>query len=257
MNWKPKNIKPYYEDESVFLIHGDCMEVMPKLDMKFDLVLTSPPYNMKLRISKNKYCKRSQKENGFSSKYLNYSDDLSVEEYYQFQKKTIDNLLKLSKQSFYIIQPLTGNKEALWRLIGTYHKEIKEIIIWDKLNTEPAIHANVLNSQFEFIIIFDSFDSRKRAFDNSNFVRGTLSNIFKIHKSRNKIKGHSATFPIELVAKIIDNFTIINEWILDPFAGTGTTGRTCKDLGRKCIIIEQEEAYCEIIANRMLQEVLF
>jgi len=44
--------------------------------------------------------------------------------------------------------------------------------------------------------------------------------------------------------------------ILDPFAGSGTTGRAAKDLGRKCVMIEREERYCEIAANRMRQEVL-
>lgn len=42
--------------------------------------------------------------------------------------------------------------------------------------------------------------------------------------------------------------------ILDPFAGSGTTGRAAKDLGKKCTLIEREEAYCEIAAKRMAQE---
>lgn len=44
--------------------------------------------------------------------------------------------------------------------------------------------------------------------------------------------------------------------VLDPFAGSGTTGRACKDLGRKCVLIERDERYCEIAARRMGQEVL-
>jgi len=45
--------------------------------------------------------------------------------------------------------------------------------------------------------------------------------------------------------------------VLDPYAGSGTTGRACKDLGRKCIMVEIEEKYCEIAAGRLEQEVLF
>lgn len=44
--------------------------------------------------------------------------------------------------------------------------------------------------------------------------------------------------------------------VLDPFAGSGTTGRACKDMGRRCVLIEREERYCEIAARRMGQECL-
>ena len=39
--------------------------------------------------------------------------------------------------------------------------------------------------------------------------------------------------------------------ILDPFAGSGTTGVACKELGLPCILIEQDEHHCEIIAARV------
>ena len=44
--------------------------------------------------------------------------------------------------------------------------------------------------------------------------------------------------------------------ILDPFAGSGTTGRAAKDLNKEAVLVEIEEKYCEIAANRMCQEVL-
>lgn len=44
--------------------------------------------------------------------------------------------------------------------------------------------------------------------------------------------------------------------VIDPYAGSGTTGRACKDLGKRCVLIEREESYCEIAAKRMGQEVL-
>lgn len=44
--------------------------------------------------------------------------------------------------------------------------------------------------------------------------------------------------------------------ILDPFAGSGTTGRAAKDMGKQAVLIEREERYCEIAAKRMCQQVL-
>lgn len=56
---------------------------------------------------------------------------------------------------------------------------------------------------------------------------------------------------------LIGEFAKPEHVILDPFAGSGTTGRACKDLGRKCVLIEIEEKYCNIAAERLRQEVLF
>ena len=65
---------------------------------------------------------------------------------------------------------------------------------------------------------------------------------------------HPTQKPEALIAKILA--ANVGETVLDPFAGSGTTGRACKDLGRKCTLIEREERYCEIAAKRMRQEVL-
>jgi site-specific DNA-methyltransferase (adenine-specific) len=66
---------------------------------------------------------------------------------------------------------------------------------------------------------------------------------------------HPTQKPLELIAWCLSFFPGAQN-VLDPFAGSGTTGRACKDLGRKCTLIEREERYCEIAAKRMAQEVL-
>ena len=72
-------------------------------------------------------------------------------------------------------------------------------------------------------------------------------------------KQHPTQKPVELMTWCIQLADKSNgepvQTILDPFAGSGTTGRAAKDLGRKCVLIEREERYCEIAARRMLQEV--
>jgi len=66
---------------------------------------------------------------------------------------------------------------------------------------------------------------------------------------------HPTPKPIGLMRELISNCP--PGIILDPFAGSGTTGRACKDLGRRCIMIEIKEIYCRIAANRLRQEVFF
>ena len=68
--------------------------------------------------------------------------------------------------------------------------------------------------------------------------------------------GHPTEKPETLFAWCIQQAGEGVETILDPFAGSGTTGRAAKDLGRKAVLIEREEKYCEIAARRMGQEVL-
>ena len=48
-----------------------------------------------------------------------------------------------------------------------------------------------------------------------------------------------------------------NKAILDPFAGSGTTGRAAMDLGMNAVLIELNPRYCDLIAQNLAQEVLF
>jgi DNA modification methylase len=66
---------------------------------------------------------------------------------------------------------------------------------------------------------------------------------------------HPTQKPLEVIMWCIVQSEPVTT-ILDPFAGSGTTGRAAKDLGKKATLIEREERYCEISANRMSQEVL-
>lgn len=64
--------------------------------------------------------------------------------------------------------------------------------------------------------------------------------------------GHPSQKPIRLIRQ----FAEYGQTILDPFAGSGTTGVAAKLLGRRCIMVEIEEKYCEIAAERLRQNVL-
>jgi len=68
-------------------------------------------------------------------------------------------------------------------------------------------------------------------------------------------KQHPAQKPLTLMQWCIQKAGEI-ETIIDPFGGSGTTGLAGKNLGKKSVLIERDEKYCEIAAQRMLQEVL-
>lgn len=79
--------------------------------------------------------------------------------------------------------------------------------------------------------------------------------VFESTRTNGESKEHPTQKPVELMTWCLSFFPTAMD-ILDPYAGGGTTGRACKDLGRKCTMIEREEKYCEIAARRMGQEVL-
>jgi site-specific DNA-methyltransferase (adenine-specific) len=61
---------------------------------------------------------------------------------------------------------------------------------------------------------------------------------------------HPAVFPIEIPRRLIKLFTFIDEPVLDPFAGIGTTARAALELGRKAICIDQNREYINLIHER-------
>jgi site-specific DNA-methyltransferase (adenine-specific) len=78
---------------------------------------------------------------------------------------------------------------------------------------------------------------------------------FFAHRNPDGKREHPTQKPIELIKWAL-SFAGEFMTVLDPFAGSGTTGRAAKDLGKRAVLIEREERYCEIAANRMAQQVL-
>jgi site-specific DNA-methyltransferase (adenine-specific)/modification methylase len=223
------------------------MKTMP--DKSVDCVITSPPYNMNLWIRNGKYCSR-QIVKEFSSKYEGYDDNLPVNEFYSWQKKVMCELLRVSPLIFYNIAIVTGSKRAFFRLIGEFNEHIKDVIVWDKINGQPAMQQGVLNRQSELILVF-SDDAISRQFKSAQFGRGVMTDTWKISKQRSKVDKHSAVFPEELIEIILNNFTEPNDIIYDPFSGSGTTGSVCKRLGRGFIGSELSEIYCKMANERI------
>lgn len=230
-----------------------CLETLKRMENdSIDLVVTSPPYNMNLRIRNGKYCSRQIVEE-FSTKYSRFSDNLPIEEFYKFHLSVLKELLRTSSIIFYNIQIVTGSKRAFFKIIGDLSEYLKDIVIWDKGVAQPAMASAVLNRQSELILIFEKENAISRQFKKCNFKRGTLNDVWQIRRGAKdkSLKGHSAIFPEELIERILLNFTNENDVIYDPFMGTGTTGVVCKKLGRKFIGSELVTEYAELARKRI------
>lgn len=257
---------------SIEFFHESCVDTLDRMianNTKVDLVITSPPYNMNLRIRANpktgirSFCSRQLKGDEFSSKYagvnrdeLVFYDNLPVDEFFEFHKSVLNKLLCVSPIVFYNIQIVTGSKRAFFKLIGEFSDNLKDIIVWDKKHAEPAMQNGVINRQSELILVFerDTNQAISRQFEQNiaQFERGELSDIWQISRERNKDKSlkHGATFPTELIRKILTNFSKENDLVYDPFSGTGTTAFVCKEMNRRFIGSEIIQEYVDYSKKR-------
>jgi len=110
----------------------------------------------------------------------------------------------------------------------------------------------------------------KNAFGNFNLQderahegnSGSAARFFYTAKAssseRGKGNNHPTVKPLDLMKYLVKLVSMPERnLILDPFAGSGTTLYAAKELGVKCIGVELSEAYCEIIAERLRQEVIW
>src|SRR3990167_7728650 len=187
----------YTERMSEYKLYlGDCLEFMRTMpDKGIDVVITSPPYNMRTRIRNGEYTGR-ESSGDFSNKYSDFSDDMPIDKYYKFHGLVIENILRISSLVFINIQIVTGSKEAWFRLIGDFSKRIRDVIVWDKGEGQPAMHPSVINRASELILVLESDAVAGRAFNKSYFERGAMPDIWRVARDGNSVEGHGAVFPI-------------------------------------------------------------
>lgn len=231
-----------YEIGEHRLLFGDstASDQVAKLmnGQKADISIQSPPYNV------------GKTPNGDEKKYANDSDNKSNREYLELLNETTKNALLNSVFSFINIQSVAGNKITLIEFISLFKDFFCDYIIWDKMQAEPAMGENILNSKFEFVYIFG--ENAKRRIGVKKF-RGNLENIIYIKSRQDKefASIHKATYPVAFPAYFIENFSM--QSCLDLFIGTGTTMVASQQLNRKCYGMELDPKYCDVIVARMIK----
>ena len=98
------------------IYNESCLETLKRIPDNFvDVVITSPPYNMNLRLRKGEYCSR-QIVKEISTKYDGFADNMPIEEYNRFHTEVLKELLRVSNLVFYNIQIVTGSKRSIFKM---------------------------------------------------------------------------------------------------------------------------------------------
>lgn len=237
--------EPYYQDDYVTIYHGDCLDVLPAINAEIEMVMADPPYSLSVDQDHENLPGRGTRRLNF----FNGDRDWDAMTAYVLER------LALS---------LSG---AVSAYVWCGHRQFGHIvdmlefdgwktrpIVWQKACPVPAPPGVGYDSAVE-LCVYGFKPGRQWTPPTGTKVPNFITADGYRHGQPGKVD-HPTQKPMSTATIPIMNSTTPGQTILDPFAGSGTTLRAAKDLGRKAIGIEIEERYCEIAARRCAQEVL-
>ena len=241
------------------IINGNSIKELKKIpDESFDLIFADPPYNLQL---KNKLIRPDRSK-------VNAVND----EWDQFESfKTYDdftvNWLRECKR-------VLKKNGSIW-VIGSYHNifrvgaKIQDLgfwilndVIWNKNNPMPNFRGTRFTNAHETLIWASKNKNSKYTFNYQSLkclnddlqMRSTWNLPICNGKERLKNNGkkvHSTQKPEALLHRILIASSNKNDFILDPFLGSGTTAVVSKKLGRNYLGIEKEKNYFNATIERL------
>lgn len=222
-------IEPYYVDEqaNITLYQGDVLRILPLL-RAFEVLpdkvmtITDPPYNVGMDYG------------------AGYDDNRDLSEYaawtYEWWEAAPQPML---------VTPGAVNLE-MWLTLVAYPTAI---IPWIKPNQSSPSKLGGFNA-WEAILLYGKLP-RRLGHDAFVMSIGPQAEV----QGRNG-KKHPCPKYLPFWTKFIGNVWADPYVIFDPFAGSGTTLLACKRLGIPCIGIELQPHYCDLIVERLQQEVI-
>ena len=243
-------------DHDFNLLHGDTFELLPQFNFHFDMIFADPPYflsndGISVQAGKIVSVNKGEWDRGGTPEKIN-----------DFNKRWIG-----------LCRDKLKDNGTIW-ISGTYHNifsvansltelgfKILNVVTWAKTNPPPNISCRYFTYSTEFIIW-----ARKSAKHPHNFNYELMkhlnddkqmTDVWRLpaiapwEKSCGK---HPTQKPLALLTRIILASTNKNGWILDPFAGSSTTGIAANLIGRRYLGIEQEKEFT-LISQRRRQEI--
>ena len=205
------------------------MEVMKTIpDKSIDLILTDPPYGMNYQSAWRTATPQFKKIENDNN--IDWFPDF-IKECYRVLKD--DRHIYIFCNDYYISE--------FRKLVEDAGFKPKRTLVWVKNNHTSGDLLGDYANKTEFV----TYAQKGRRLLNGGRDTNVL-NFSRVSKLE-----HPTQKPVDINEFLIKKSTNENETILDPFAGSGTTGVACKKLNRNYILIEKEPEYIEIIKNRL------
>lgn len=216
-------MSPIYDRDGIAVYHADCMDVLPNLS-GVDAVVTDPPYGV-----------------AYASNYDNRQGTSSA----TWKGRVIFGDHDTAARDAVLAWAV--ERGIPWACFGS-HKAARPancrgVLIWDK---GPANGMGDLSfpwkPSWEEIYI-----------GGPGWVGKRDEGVLKGHTQvswESKGRRHQNQKPVSLIVEILRKLPV-DHAVLDPFAGSGTTGVACLKSGRRCILVEKDERYIPVIIRRL------
>lgn len=234
------------------LLHADTLSLLPTMQEQFDMIFADPPYFL---------------SNG--GKTISNGKIVSVDKGEWDKGGTPEHIYEFNKQWLSACRPLLKDRGTIW-VCGTYHNQdavcrcltelgyqILNIITWQKHNPPQSIY----NRRFKFsseLIIWAAKSPRNGYFYNHELMKRLNGSkpmtdvwlIPAVSRWEKTCGYHPTQKPLHLLYRAILACTHEGDKILDPFAGSCTTGIAAHLLGRSFVGIDQDANYLSIGQKR-------
>jgi DNA modification methylase len=222
---------------------------MPQLDIKFDVCITDPPYG----TTRNKWDNIIPFEPMWDSIYACVKFDGAI---CLFGNEPFSSLLRCSNLKYFRYD-WTWYKNNATGFLNSKKQPLRCIETISIFYREQPVYNPQMRTGFKpYVAVHNSHT------ENYGYHKGavTVSNgdRFPVQmlniKCNSKSKLHPTQKPVELMEYLIKTYTNEGDVVLDFTAGSGSTGIATIRTNRKCVMIEKEEKYCEIIVERIENE---
>lgn len=240
------------EQADFSLIKGDCLTLIPSIEKELDMVFADPPYFLSNDGLTVKNGKVQSVNKGKWDKLI--SDDDATTFTYEWLAAVRE---KMADNATIWVSGTHHNIFTLGRILPELGFKILNVITWEKTNPPPNFSCRFFTHSTEFIIWARKHPKVPHHYDYDLMKRlnadkqmkdvWRLPAVAKWEKSCGK---HPTQKPLALLAQIILASTKKDAIILDPFAGSSTTGIASNVLGRRFIGIEQETEYLKLSQAR-------